>query len=249
MNTSSKYNRTNYFVLLQLRILFTGRFYERVFSKSLTRTQWTSLGLIALGCALKQISREYELYKIEQQDPNKNEFNNFDIANYINWSMVLVFVQIITSSYACARNEYLLKEGAANVDLMLQNVFLYANSIMWNVLFLIYYVMSSDTVIIGLSDIFSFRAIGHVITIKVFVLIANNAALGIVTGMFLLRLNSVVRQYAWSIEFIILSVLSMAMFGFEFNFLIVFSLVSVLASVWLYLKDPVQNSRINVTST
>ncbi len=239
VNISSKYGATSYFVLTQLRILLTGKYFERIFSRALPRSQWISLVVLALGCAMKHLSRAYSAYLKEEEDPNKNEFNNFDISDYINRMLFVVLAQIFAGSYACVHNEFILKENV-HVDVMVQNVFMYVNSIGWNVLFLVYYVLSSDTVEIGMADIFSWSSLKHVFNIKVFFLVMNNAAIGIVTSLFLLKLNSILRLYASSMQFMALSILGMLFFGIEFNFLLALSVSFFIASVWVYLKNPVQ---------
>jgi UDP-sugar transporter A1/2/3 len=239
VNISSKYGPTSYFILTQLRIVLTGKYFEKIFAIVLPRSQWISLVLLALGCALKHLSHAYSVYMKEEENPNKNEFNNFDISDYINRNLFIVVAQIFASSYACVHNEFILKENI-HVDVMVQNIFMYVNAIIWNVLFLAYYVYSSDTVEIGLADIFSIPSLKHVFNLKVFLLMTNNAAIGIVTSLFLAKLNSILRVYASSVQFMTLSLLSMLIFGTEFNFLLVLSISFVLASLWVYSKNPVQ---------
>ncbi|XP_061703771.1 UDP-galactose transporter senju isoform X2 [Cydia pomonella] len=49
----SHYDPTSYYILLQFRIVLTAILFQCLFQKKLTLMQWVSLGILTLGCILK----------------------------------------------------------------------------------------------------------------------------------------------------------------------------------------------------
>lgn len=50
----ANYDPTTYFLLLQMRTVVTGIMFQLLFRKALSRKQWMSLGLLTLGCIIKE---------------------------------------------------------------------------------------------------------------------------------------------------------------------------------------------------
>jgi integrin beta 8 len=50
----ANYDPTTYFLLLQMRTVVTGVMFQLLFRKVLSRKQWVSLGLLTLGCIIKE---------------------------------------------------------------------------------------------------------------------------------------------------------------------------------------------------
>ena len=85
--------------------------------------------------------------------------------------------QVLCSVFAGVYNEFLIKGKGADIDIMIQNVFMYLDSIVCNVLLL---GVRGD-----LSSAFTSSALSSIANPLVIVLILNNAILGIVTSLFL----------------------------------------------------------------
>ena len=95
-------------------------------------------------------------------------------------SIGLLFIldnQVLCSVFAGVYNEFLIKGKGADIDIMIQNVFMYLDSIVCNVLLL---GVRGD-----LSSAFTSSALSSIANPLVIVLILNNAILGIVTSLFL----------------------------------------------------------------
>ena len=91
-------------------------------------------------------------------------------------------IQVLCSVFAGVYNEFLIKGKGADIDIMIQNVFMYLDSIVCNLLLL------------GgkgnLSDAFTTEALSSLMSPLVLLLILNNAVLGIVTSLFLQVIQS-----------------------------------------------------------
>ena len=102
------------------------------------------------------------------------------IVGIIIISIGLLFIlenQVLCSVFAGVYNEFLIKGKGADIDIMIQNVFMYLDSIVCNVLLL---GVRGD-----LSSAFTSSALSSIANPLVIVLILNNAILGIVTSLFL----------------------------------------------------------------
>ena len=232
------YDPTTYFLLLQFRVVVTGVLFEILFSKRLSRAQWISLILLTIGCIIKQVS--YSRSNKQSPDTINADFN---ILNYLNTSLLLIMVQVFSSCFAGVYNEYLLKEKDNNVDIMLQNVFMYVDSIICNVLLLFIYVPDNGSG--GLIEALSFDSLSQIFKIKVLLIIANNAAIGIVTSLFLRFLNSILKAFASALELMFTGILAWIIFDIPLDTSTVFSIIIVSLATWLYSKNPVYNPPAN----
>lgn len=116
----SIFDPTTYFILLQLRVILTGIIYQCLFKKNLSKIQWLSLFLLTIGCMIKELKME----------SNKQQKSYGFIA-----SILLMLTQILCSCLAGVYNEYLLKKGqGANVNVYVQNIYMYTDSIFCNLL-------------------------------------------------------------------------------------------------------------------
>jgi integrin beta 8 len=186
----SSYDPTTYFLLLQFRVVVTGILFEILFSKRLSRIQWLSLILLTVGCIIKQVNYS-NLNKSTTKQKNEND-NNFDIYDYVNSSLLLIMIQVFSSCLAGVYNEYLLKEKDNNVDIMLQNFFMYFDSIVCNFVFLFCFAPNDGSI----KDAFSADSFKSLLNYKVILIMINNAAIGIVTSFFLRFLNSILKAFA-----------------------------------------------------
>ena len=226
----SSYDPTTYFLLLQFRVVVTGVVFQILFSKILSRIQWLSLLFLTLGCIIKQIGHS---------NFNKKT-DSFNIWTYLNTSFLLILVQVFSSCLAGVYNEYILKEKDNKVDIMLQNVFMYIDSILCNVVLLCFYVPNNGSNG-GLVEAFSYDSLILVFNFKVILIIINNAAIGIVTSLFLKSLNSILKTFASALELMFTGVLSWIIFGIPLDLLTVVAILIVFFATWLYSKNPVHN--------
>ena len=118
---------------------------------------------------------------------------------------------------------------------MLQNVFMYMDSIICNVIVLGY---SGK-----LMQAFTPEAIETILQPKVIMIIINNAAIGIVTAMFLRSLNSILKTFASALELMFTAVLSWMLFGIPVNILTAVAIAIVSYATLLYAQNPVDNSK------
>lgn len=144
-------------------------------------------------------------------------------------------VQVFCSCFAGVYNEYLLKGRSGEAPLMIQNVFMYIDSILCNLLLLIY----RGT----LQDAFTSQSINSILTVNVVSIIFNNAAIGIVTSLFLKKLNSILKTFASALELMFTAVLSWIIFGIPITILTVIALIIVTYAIILYSQNPVDNTQ------
>ncbi|KAL3266278.1 hypothetical protein HHI36_010458 [Cryptolaemus montrouzieri] len=125
---------------------------------------------------LKQIS-----FSEDKEIKALNKVSSLDLG--IN--TLFLFVQILCSCLAGVYNEYLLKKQGANVNIYMQNVFMYLDSILCNLLLL--------TCMGNISGAFELASLKRILDLKVLIVIFNNACIGIVTSFFLKTLNSILK--------------------------------------------------------
>ncbi|XP_069948313.1 UDP-galactose transporter senju isoform X3 [Cherax quadricarinatus] len=128
------FDPTTYFLLLQLRVVLTGIIFQVVFKKQLSRYQWVSLIILTLGCVIKQLS---SIKKEEVSPTHTVSILTTLLSNVVSLHIFLMLVQVFCSCLAGVYNEKLLKDTGAEVHIMVQNVFMYIDSIICNALVLL----------------------------------------------------------------------------------------------------------------
>lgn len=217
------YDPTSYFLLLQFRVVVTGVIFQFLFKKKLSKIQWFSLLLLTCGCIIKQLS-----------------FGKLSSASFIvNMNLGLIMVQVFCSCFAGVYNEYLLKGKGGEVPFMLQNVFMYTDSVLCNIL-----VLGATG---NLKGAVTASSISSIVQIKVICIIFNNAAIGIVTALFLKSLNSILKTFASALELMFTAILSWIIFGISINMFTVIAIVIVSYATLLYAQNPVDNTPIPET--
>ncbi|KOC66263.1 CMP-sialic acid transporter 4 [Habropoda laboriosa] len=220
------FDPTTYYVLLQFRVVMTGIIFQVVFNKKLSLKQWLSLVLLTIGCMVKHIDLDYNV-------------NIFNTKINLNSNVILVFVQMMCSCLAGVYNEYLLKEQGANINIFVQNVFMYIDSIFCNlVVFILFFICENDA-----SDMLNNADFGILMQPKVIIIMLNNTAIGIITSLFLKNLNSILKTFASALELIFTAVLCWLIFSISIHLNTVISIAMVSYSVILYSQNPVQNAR------
>jgi UDP-sugar transporter A1/2/3 len=190
--------------------------------------------MLTFGCIIKQIS--YSKKSVNKIDKDES----LNLSDFINMNLVLILIQVFSSCFAGVYNEYLLKEKDNNVDIMLQNFFMYFDSIVCNIMFLCLYIPNDGTSG-GLIEAFSTESLKNVMNLKVMLIIINNAAIGIVTSLFLRFLNSILKAFASALELMFTGILSWLIFGIELDISTILSIIIVSLATWIYSKNPVQN--------
>ena len=147
---------------------------------------------------------------------------------------MLILVQVFCSCFAGVYNEYLLKGKGADVPFMVQNVFMYIDSILCNVLALQYTGM--------LSIAFTKSSLTSIWQVKVVAIIINNAGIGIVTALFLRSLNSILKTFASALELMFTAILCWIIFGIPVNLFTFIAIAIVSYAIVLYSRNPVDNT-------
>ncbi|CAH1114259.1 unnamed protein product [Psylliodes chrysocephalus] len=220
----SLFDPTTYYLLLQFRVVVTGILFQVIFSKILSKKQWISLIILTLGCMLKQVN-------FTQETPAEKPSKAASVS--LGLDAIMIFVQIICSCLAGVYNEYLLKKQGASINIFVQNVFMYLDSIVCNVLLLI---LNGN-----LLEAFLYDNITKVFHYKVLLVMINNAAIGIVTSFFLKTLNSILKTFASALELVFTALLSNLLFSIPIYLNTVLSICTVMGATYLYTQNPVQN--------
>lgn len=160
-----------------------------------------------------------------------NKSSSFDFS--IN--AVFILLQTVCSCLAGVYNEYLLKNPGANINMFVQNVFMYLDSIFCNIILLF---VQGD-----LNEVLSFDNLSKIFRYKILLIMINNAAVGIITSFFLKTLNSILKTFASALELIFTAVLSFILFGIPVYVNTMLSIFTVLFAVYLYSQNPVQNTQ------
>ncbi|KZC14002.1 PREDICTED: CMP-sialic acid transporter 1 [Dufourea novaeangliae] len=220
------FDPTTYYVLLQFRVVMTGIIFQVVFNKKLSLKQWFSLIILTIGCMVKHVDLDFSA-------------NMFSTKLNLNSNIMLIFVQTICSCLAGVYNEYLLKEQGANINMFVQNVFMYIDSIFCNlIVFAVLYISDNST-----SDMFNNVDPSILLQPKVIIIMLNNTAIGIITSFFLKNLNSILKTFASALELVFTAVLCWLIFSIPILVNTVISITMVSYAVILYSQNPVQNTR------
>lgn len=241
----STFDPTTYYLLLQLRVVITGILFQIIFKKYLTKRQWISLILLTMGCMLKQfnfntqsdsntqsnstIDSNYKLSDEEVSSLSGKNLTGFTLS----LSAVWILVQTICSCLAGVYNEYLLKDKGADVNIFVQNVFMYFDSIACNAGILI---LRGE-----LLDAFTLTNIQSVFRFSVIAIIINNAAIGIVTSFFLKYMNSILKTFASALELLFTAVLCYFLFAIPIYINTALAIAVVSFAIYLYSQSPVVN--------
>ncbi|KAH9492735.1 hypothetical protein Btru_026201 [Bulinus truncatus] len=151
--------------------------------------------------------------------------------DYLDIHLLFIMFQVFSSCFAGVYNEYLLKDTGAEVHIMMANVFMYMNSIICNVLVLAY---RGEFI-----QAFYIDSVKSILQPNVVAIIINNAAIGIVTSLFLRSLNSILKTFASALELMFTAVLCWMIFGIPVDLYTVLAIFIVSAATYLYAQNPV----------
>ena len=146
-------------------------------------------------------------------------------------------MQVFSSCFAGVYNEYLLKDKGCDIHIMMQNVFMYLDSILCNI------------VVLGfkgeLQEAFTPTSLSSIFHTSVICIMLNNAAIGIVVSLFLRSLNSILKTFASALELMFTAVLCWFIFGIAIDWFTVLAIVIVSSATFLYAQNPVVNKAKN----
>eukprot|EP00117_Sycon_ciliatum_P043192 scpid88776/ scgid31310/ CMP-sialic acid transporter 4 len=229
------YDPTTYFILLQLRVVATGIIFQVLFGKQLTRIQWSSLVLLMIGCAVKNVR-----FWSPAVGPTTAALSNNTSASHnpvvprLDLHLLYLLFQVFASCFAGVYNEYLIKSnGSISVPLMLQNVFMYVDSIVANIVAL--------ALTQSLGDAVSSHNVHALLDWNVIAIILNNASVGIVTSLFLRSLNSILKTFASGLELVFTAILAWIFFGIRVGVSTWLAIFIVSSAIYLYSHSPVNN--------
>ena len=161
---------------------------------------------------------------------------------------VFILIQVLCSVFAGVYNEYIIKGAGADIHIMVQNVFMYLDSIVCNIALLSVKVTMMRTTFRGnctilfqgdISSAFTLPALDSIRQPLVLLLIINNSVLGIVTSLFLKKLNSILKAFASALELVVTAVLSVPVLGIPLNLHTVLALGLISVAVVMYARNPV----------
>ncbi|KAL6444479.1 hypothetical protein ACFW04_001959 [Cataglyphis niger] len=223
----ARFDPTTYYILLQFRVVLTGIIFQVIFRKKLSMIQWFSLIILTGGCMVKHF-----------------DIHVFDTEFHVDISLFLILIQTTCSCLAGVYNEYLLKHQGADIDIFVQNVFMYIDSIFCNIVAIVLLTTFKNSV----SDTFSNIEISSSLQPKIILIMLNNAIVGIITSFFLKTLNSILKTFASAMELIFTAVLCWILFNIVINTNTVISIAMVSLAIILYSKNPVQNIQSKETT-
>ncbi|KAG9509365.1 UDP-galactose transporter senju, partial [Fragariocoptes setiger] len=254
------FDPTSYNCIMQFRIVLTAIIYQTLFNRRLNCIQWSSLCILTIGCLLKQYGCAVDLHTIDNDRNHTSTYSNhsrltnqstsyptlvittdrmdtypLSLSDIFNVDLLLLLFQMFCSCLAGVYSEYLLKGTGKDVDITLQNIFMYSDSIICNAaaLMLAPAIHKSDDVKYEQSSIYS------LMKPLVLAIIINNAASGIVTSFFLKNLNSILKTYASALELFVIAILASLLFGTRIDIYTIIALVFVSLAMIIYAGDPV----------
>ena len=190
-----------------------------LFSKTLSLKQWFSLGLLTVGCIINHVGHSSA----------QSESFSFQVDKYL----LFMLVQIFSSCIAGVYNEYLLKGKAGDVPFLTQSFFMYLDSIICN----FGYMYFNGT----FSKAISPEGIAALKQPIVIAIILNNTIAGLITAILLKKLNSILKQFAASLEIIFTAILVWLLFGKAITTYTFLAILIVCTSIYIYSTSPIQN--------
>lgn len=211
-------NPSTYAILQNVRIIVTGLLYERMLNRKLSQLQWVAMVLLTIGCMVKEA----------------NQFGVGDASEKVTPLLMygLILVQTFCAVFAGVYNEVLLKSDV-QMSINLQNVFMYLNSIVANVVFMAIG-MSNYT----LADAVKWENIAPVLSPNVLSIVLCYALIGVVTSMVLKHLNSVLKTIAAALEIFLTAITSLAFFAIPIDSYTWIASVLVSLGVYIYSVYP-----------
>lgn len=211
-------------------------------------TQWFSLVILTVGCMVKHfdahvLGTEFHvdifLLLILVQVSHlsliyKWRYDIYSLEKHL-------ALQTTCSCLAGVYNEYLLKRQGADIDIFIQNIFMYIDSIFCNIVAIVLLnAFTNDKKWINFE-------INMLLQPKVILIMLNNSLVGIITSFFLKTLNSILKTFASAVELIFTAILCWILFSIPISTNTIVSIALVSFAVILYSRNPVQNTQTKET--
>jgi len=231
----AQFDPTTYFILLQLRTLLTAAIWMALFNKKLSMEQYASLVILTFGCILQTLDDKGGAADGAEAEEAKKSWSEMLSAQSA--GLISIFIQMLCSCFAGVYNEKLLKDTSkADVSLMTQNSFMYAHSIVFNLIVLGYRGQ--------LADAMTAESMSQTLSQPIVVaLVINNAFMGICVSIFLKYLNSILKAYATGCEVAATAVMSWILFSIPIRMYTYVSMMFVGVATYIYTMYPVQDPK------
>ena len=149
--------------------------------------------------------------------------------------------------FAGVYNEYIIKKVAgSNVDIMIQNSYMYITSVFCNVIFLFDRQLIYQDELKPASWYLSMHSIFEGFNSLVMAIIFTNALIGIMTSLFILTFNSVLKTFVSAVELILTAILSLAIFGIPIHWNTILAIFVVSVAIVIYAMNPIDNLESSV---
>lgn len=228
----TNFDPTSYSILMQIKIVISGVVYQVLFHRKLSAKQWLSLVFLTFGCMINRLNPAHFTFS-EPDGPDQQPEELQSGLLTFNPAIIFILVQLLCSTIAGVYTELLIKHHSKGLDIWIQNIFMYSNSIICD---LILYSASGqpyDKLFLLMEGSASLAD-----RFKVGAVICNMAAMGIVTAIFLKMLNSIIKNFATALEVIMTSLFSWIFFGIPINLFTMIAMVVILISVCVYSSNP-----------
>lgn len=171
---------------------------------------------------------------VTNEESSSEAIINKKIASFdLSINAVFILIQTVCSCLAGVYNEHLLKDKGENINIYVQNIFMYLDSILCNALILL---LQGN-----LLSAFSVDNFVEIMKPSVLIIMFINCAIGITTSFFLKYMNSIIKTFASAIELVFTAVLCRILFAIPVYLNTVTSIVIVFISLFLYSQSPVVN--------
>ena len=216
-------NSTTYQILSSLKTVFTGMLFRVILKRILSEVQAVSILLLACGAAVSQFPICPSVCNEEGE-----EVSMFSAAGA--WlGAIVALLACLLSAFGGVYSELLLKKDGQLHSIHLQNLLLYAWGVGFNALALF---LKDRDAILNHGGLFQ----GY--TVVVWVLIVNNALVGLAISAILKFANNLVRVFAHTAAMLLTMFLECLLMGAPFSPQLVTSIIIVSSSTFLYNLHP-----------
>ena len=227
---------TTYQILSALKTVFTGILFRLILKRVLSEVQVNAILLLACGAAVSQFPicqceadsvALSELVNVSSSASKEQAAAALAASPYI--GAMLTLLACVFSAFAGVYSELLLKKDGQLHSIHLQNMMLYA----WGVVF-----NASTLLIKDRDDIAQHGGLMQGYTPAVWLLIANNALIGLAISAILKFANNLVRVFAHTAAMMLTMVLEVMIGTSPFSPQVLVSVVIVGSSTFLYNRQP-----------
>jgi len=208
-----------YSLFIEMKLILLGVFYQVVFQRKLSAVQWTSLFILTFSIILKQV-----------------DFSAMDSTSFLDSlkmnKFIWIIAQLVSSSFANVYNEFLLRKYSKDMDTWFQNVCNYFNGV--NINLLIMFMAIGQTSTTGFANTFAALRTPH------YLLILNQAFLGISAAFLLRYINSIVKSMCFPLVLIAQAIISYICFGIKITAITDYVAYALaMFAIYMYALNPI----------